>query len=105
MEEVRRNARRVRVNIKRVEATRVARRLAEERLDAQEKKFKVGLSTSRDILEDQDRLANSLTQETRALIDYHKSLASLDRATHSTLERFQIEMFYPGEVKAKTTTK
>ena len=105
MEEVRRNARSVRVNIKRVEATRVARRLAEERLDAQEKKFKVGLSTSRDILEDQDRLANSLTQETRALIDYHKSLASLDRATHSTLERFQIEMFYPGEVKAKTTTK
>ena len=105
MEEVRRNARRVRVNVKRIEATRVARRLAEERLDAQEKKFKVGLSTSRDILEDQERLANSLTQETRALIDYHKSLAALDRATHSTLERFQIEMFYPGEVKAKTTTK
>lgn len=105
MEEVRRNARRVRVNVKRIEATRVARRLAEERLDAQEKKFKVGLSTSRDILEDQERLANSLTQETRALIDYHKSLASLDRATHSTLERFQIEMFYPGEVKAKPTTK
>ncbi|MCY3822426.1 MAG: TolC family protein [Nitrospinae bacterium] len=105
MEEVRRNARRVRVNVKRIEATRVARRLAEERLDAQEKKFKVGLSTSRDILEDQERLANSLTQETRALIDYHKSLASLDRATHSTLERFQIEMFYPGEAKAKTTTK
>lgn len=105
MEEVRRNARRVRVNVKRIEATRVARRLAEERLDAQEKKFRVGLSTSRDILEDQERLANSLTEETRALIDYHKSLASLDRATHSTLERFQIEMFYPGEVKAKTTTK
>ena len=105
MEEVRRNARRVRVNVKRIEATRVARRLAEERLDAQEKKFKVGLSTSRDILEDQERLANSLTQETRALIDYHKSLASLDRATHSTLERFQIEMFYPGEAKAKPATK
>lgn len=105
MEEVRRNARRVRVNVKRIEATRVARRLAEERLDAQEKKFKVGLSTSRNILEDQERLANALTQETLALIDYHKSLASLDRATHSTLERFQIEMFYPGEAKANTTKK
>ena len=101
MEEVRRNARRVRVNVKRIEATRVARRLAEERLDAQEKKFKVGLSTSRNILEDQERLANALTEETRAIIDYHKSLASLDRATHSTLERFQIEMFYPGETTAK----
>ena len=105
MEEVRRNARRVRVNVKRIEATRVARRLAEERLDAQEKKFKVGLSTSRNILEDQERLANALTEETRALIDYHKSLASLDRATHSTLERFQIEMFYPGETKTKTGKK
>ena len=105
MEEVRRNARRVRVNVKRIEATRVARRLAEERLDAQEKKFKVGLSTSRNILEDQERLANALTEETRALIDYHKSLAALDRATHSTLERFQIEMFYPGEAKANTTSK
>ena len=105
MEEVRRNARRVRVNVKRIEATRVARRLAEERLDAQEKKFKVGLSTSRNILEDQERLANALTEETRALIDYHKSLASLDRATHSTLERFQIEMSYPGETKTKTGKK
>ena len=105
MEEVRRNARRVRVNVKRIDATRVARRLAEERLDAQEKKFKVGLSTSRNILEDQERLANALTEETRALIDYHKSLASLDRATHSTLERFQIELFYPGEAKANTTKR
>ena len=105
MEEVRRNARRVRVNIKRIEATRVARRLAEERLDAQEKKFKVGLSTSRNILEDQERLANALTEETRALIDYRKSLAALDRATHSTLERFQIEMFYPGEATKKTNQK
>ncbi len=105
MEEVRRSARRVRVDIKRIEATRVARRLAEERLDAQEKKFTVGLSTSRDILEDQERLANALTQEIRALIDYHKSLASLDRTTHSTLERFQIEMRYPGEAQEKPAPK
>ena len=103
MEKVHRSARRISLGVKRIEATRVARRLAEERLDAQEKKFKVGLSTSRDILEDQERLANALAQETRALIDYRKSLASLDRATHSTLERFQIEMFYPGESKTKPT--
>ena len=103
MEKVHRSARRIRLDVKRIQATRVARRLAEERLDAQEKKFKVGLSTSRDILEDQERLANALAQETRALIDYRKSLASLDRATHSTLERFQVEMFYPGEAKTKPT--
>ncbi len=105
MEAVRRAARRVRVDVKRIEATRVARRLAEERLDAQEKKFKVGLSTSRDILEDQEALANALTQETRALIDYHKSLASLDRATHSTLERFRIEMPRPDDARTKPAEK
>ncbi len=103
MEKVHRSARRIHLDVKRIEATRVARRLAEERLDAQEKKFKVGLSTSRDILEDQERLANALAQETRALIDYRKSLASLDRATHSTLDRFQIEMVHPGEAEAKST--
>lgn len=105
MEAVRRAARRVRVDVKRIEATRVARRLAEERLDAQEKKFRVGLSTSRDILEDQEALANALTQETRALIDYHKSLASLDRATHSTLERFRIEMPRPDGTRTKPSEK
>ena len=105
MEEVRRSARRVRVDMKRIEATRLARRLAEERLDAQEKKFQVGLSTSRNILEDQERLANALTEETRALIDYHKSLASLNRATHSTLERFRIEVFSPVDIRAKPDPK
>ncbi len=98
MEEVRRAVRRARTDEKRIDATRVARRLAEERLAAQEKKFSVGLSTSRDILEDQERLANALTNETRALVDYNKSRATLDRVTHSTLERFRIRMDDPRAV-------
>ncbi len=102
MEAVHRSVRRIELDVKRIAATRVARKLAEERLDAQEKKFKVGLSTSREILEDQEKLADALTKETRALIDYNKSLASLDRATHSTLERFGIEMSHPdGEKPAQ----
>lgn len=97
LEEVRRSVRRVRSDEKRVEATRVARRLAEERLAATEKKFSVGLSTSRDILEDQERLANALSEETRALVDHNKSRATLDRTTHSTLERFRIQLDSPAE--------
>jgi len=103
MEEVRRSVRRVRTDMKRIQSTRVARRLAEERLAAQEKKFQVGLSTSRDILEDQESLANALTNETRALIDYNKSLATLDRSTHSTLERFRIQMADPRNRPAGAT--
>lgn len=95
MEEVRRAVRRVRSDMKRVEATRIARKLAEERLDAQEKKLKVGLSTSRDVLEDQESLANALTNEEQALVDYQKGLANLDRVTHSTLQRFRIQLADP----------
>ncbi len=44
--EVREAHRQIKTDIKRVQATRVARKLAEEKLNAEEKKFKVGLSTS-----------------------------------------------------------
>ena len=98
MEEVRRAARRVRTDMKRVEVTRIARKLAEERLDAQEKKFQVGLSTSRDVLEDQESLANALTNEVQAHVDYQKSLANLDRVTHSTLQRFRIQLADPRQI-------
>jgi outer membrane protein TolC len=101
LEEVRRAARRVRSDEKRVEATRVARRLSEERLAATEKKFTVGLSTSRDILEDQERLANALTEETRAVVDFNKSIATLNRTTQVTLERFRITLENPSKQGAE----
>ncbi|MEE9276690.1 MAG: TolC family protein, partial [bacterium] len=103
MEQIRRAVRRLRSDRKRIEVTRIARRLTEERLDAQEKKFKVGLSTSRDILEDQEKLANALSNETRALVDYNKSQANLDLATHSTLKRFRVTLSDPrkGPQKGK----
>jgi outer membrane protein TolC len=95
IEEVRRSVRRVRTDIKRIQASRLARRLAEDRLDAQEKKYQVGLSTSRDVLEDQERVANALTNEVQALVDYNKSLAQLGRVSYSTLQRFKIQMGDP----------
>lgn len=90
IEEVRRSIRRARTDRKRIEASRLARRLAKERLDSQEKKLKVGLSTSRDVLEDQESLANALSNEVQALVDYNKSLAQLGRVTYSSLKRYRI---------------
>jgi len=95
IEDVRRSARRVRTDIKRIQASRLARRLAEKRLDSQEKKYKVGLSTSRDVLEDQERVANALTNEVRALVDYNRNLAQLGRVSYTTLQRFKIQMGNP----------
>ena len=85
----------MRTDNKRIEATRLARRLAEERLDAQEKKYRVGLSTSRDVLEDQESVANAQTNEVQALVDYNKSVARLGRVTYSSLQRFRIELGDP----------
>ncbi|MDP7384770.1 MAG: TolC family protein, partial [Nitrospinota bacterium] len=95
IEEVRRAIRRNRTDRKRIDASRISRRLAEERLAAQEKKFRVGLSTSRDILEDQESLANALTNETQALVDYNKSLATLGRVSYSSFERLRIRLEDP----------
>lgn len=95
IEEIRRGVRLVRSNTKRIAASRLARRLAEERLDAQEKKFRVGLSTSRDVLEDQESVSNALTNEVQALVDYNKSVAQLSRSTYTTLQRFKIKLGDP----------
>jgi outer membrane protein TolC len=78
--EVKEAVRQIETNIKRVEATRISSRLHQERLDAEEKRFSVGLSTSRDVLEDQEQLSEALSRELLAIIDYNKSLVNLERA-------------------------
>ena len=56
---VRDAARQVNTNLKRVEATRKARELAEQRLEADEKRFAVGLATTFQLLQAQRDLARA----------------------------------------------
>lgn len=90
--EVKRAVRRVNTSIKQVEASRISRNLREERLKAEEERFKVGLSTSRDVLEDQEDLILTESSEIRNLTDYLKSLGQLDRAVGRTLEKYSIKV-------------
>jgi len=90
--EVKRAVRRVNTSIKQVEASRISRKLREERLRAEEEKFKVGLSTSRDVLEDQEDLILAESNVIRNITNYLKSLAQLDRVVGRTLERYSIEV-------------
>ena len=83
----------VQTNTKRVESTRISSRLFKERLDAEEKRFSVGLSTSRDILEDQEQLAEAQSREIEAIIDYNKSLVELERQRGTILDKHRIELF------------
>ncbi len=90
--EIREAVRGIETNIKRVNATKLARRLAEQKLDAEEKRFEVGLSTSFNILEFQKDLAEEQSKEIKAIIDYNKSLVKLERVKGTTLEKNEIRL-------------
>lgn len=78
--EIKTAVRSVQINFQRIEAYRAARELAEKKLEAEQEKFNVGLSTNYFILQYQRDLADALIMELRAVVDYNISLASLNRA-------------------------
>jgi outer membrane protein TolC len=79
-------------NYKRMQAYRAARELAEKKLEAEEKKLKVGLTTNYVVLQYQRDLADARSFELRAMIDYVLSLAQLDRAMGTSLEKKNIQL-------------
>ena len=70
-----------------VAAKREARIHAEAALDAEQKKYAVGKSTTFTVLQLQDTLTSDRADEIRALADYNEDLANLAAAEGSTLER------------------
>lgn len=79
-------------NMKRVEATRVARELAEENLRNQTRRYEVGMVTTTDLLKFQNEVTNARLNENQALIDYNDSLTELERAQGSLLRRFNVDV-------------
>jgi outer membrane protein TolC len=77
--EVRTAARAVTTNLKRVESSRAARVLQEQRLDAEGKKFAAGMSTNFFVTQAQRDLAQAEVDEVRAIADYRKSLVTFER--------------------------
>jgi outer membrane protein len=72
-QQVRDAARQLIANSKRVNATTSARVLAERRLEAEEKKFEAGMSTSFEVFQAQRDLSQARSNELRAVLDYNKS--------------------------------
>jgi outer membrane protein TolC len=90
--EVRNALTQVEMNKAQIEAASTARVLAERRLDAEQKKFDLGASTIRFVLEEQRNVAQAQTDELQALVNYTKALVDLDHATGMTLKRNSIEI-------------
>ena len=89
---VREAVRRVQTDFKRIETTRSARILSEKQLQAEQERLKVGLSTTRFVLDFQRDLAIAQGNELRAIVDYNKSLSNLSRHKATTLERYSLQL-------------
>jgi HAE1 family hydrophobic/amphiphilic exporter-1 len=76
--QVRDAAWKIEMNAKRIETTRSARELAEQRLDAERKRFEVGMSTSFLTIQAQRDLANARTNELGAVLAYDLSLVDFE---------------------------
>jgi outer membrane protein TolC len=96
--EVREVLRQLKTNLKRIDTTRIAQELEQEKLKIEEQKFELGMTTSQDLLEDQAQLALAKIRHLQAIIDYNKSLIDLETVKGTTLKEHQIELkeLYPS---------
>ena len=76
--QVRNVARQVQTNAKRIETTRASRSLAEQRLDAEQKKLAAGTSTTFFVFQAQRDLAQARNNELSAILDYNRSVVDLE---------------------------
>lgn len=79
--DLRQALRRIETEMKQVEVTRQATVLARTQLEAEQEKFRLGLSTSFNVFEFQEDLAIARSGEIRALSNYNVALARLDQLT------------------------
>ena len=68
--EIRQAALQLEQNRQRIETTRVARELSEQRLDAEQRRFEVGMSTNFNVIQAQRDLAVARNDELQAQLDY-----------------------------------
>ncbi len=84
--QVRNAAREVENGLKQIVAAEAARDLAEQKLDAEQRKFDVGTSTAFNVLQFQIDLAVEKSNEMLAKTDYLKAVALLENAVGKALE-------------------
>jgi outer membrane protein len=75
-----------------IDASRVARELAQDQVEAEQTKFNLGTSTLRFVLEEQRNLSQAETTELQSLVTFNKALVDLDKAMGLTLMRNNIQV-------------
>jgi outer membrane protein TolC len=77
----------VQSGLTRYQAASVARDLAQQRLDAEQSRFEVGLSTNFLVVQAQRDLATAQNTELRALLDYRRALVDYERLQETPAAR------------------
>lgn len=93
--EVRQSIATIQSSRERVDATRTAVELAEENMRAQQKRFEVGMATTKDLLDFQQRLTQARVDQVQANFDYSLAVAAWRRAQGTLLERYHIVLAHP----------
>jgi outer membrane protein len=83
--EVRDAGRQVDTNLRRVDATRKARELAQKRLEAEQKRFQVGLNSTFELFQAQRDLAAARNAELNATIAYNQSLVDFEAVQNAPI--------------------
>jgi outer membrane protein len=73
--------------LERVQASNVSRELAEKRLEAEQSKFEVGMSTNFFVVQAQRDLADAQNAELRALLDYRRAQVDFERVQEAPAAR------------------
>lgn len=98
MLEVRQAARAVETAAKAIESAKVSSRLARKNLEAEQKRYENGLSTSFQVLEIQEDLSNALSSEVAAVIEYRKALVAYQQAIGMLLHLNGIVLEEPDDI-------
>lgn len=96
--EVREVLRQLKTDLKRIDTTRIAQELEQEKLKIEEQKYELGMTTSQDLLEDQAQLALAKVNHLKAIIDYNKSLVDMEQVKGTMLKKHNINLkeLYPS---------
>ena len=85
---------------KRVGAAKLSRELAEQNLADQKKRYEVGIVTTTDILDFQEKATNAMAAEARAIADHATAIAELRRAEGTLLPHYGVRVEFadrPGK--------
>jgi outer membrane protein TolC len=82
----------VKTSYQQVQAYKVSRELAQKKLEAEQERLRVGLSTNYIVLQYQRDLATQQGLEIKAIIDYNLSLANLETVEGLSLENKKVEL-------------